>query len=82
MIEELENINEQAIEDDEITKGAVIEALTDLIRDAKGNDFDLIFDDADDFTSYEETDFTDLDYSNNLKKDLTYILNLSYIVII
>jgi len=62
MIAELENINEQATNDDEIGKEAIIDALTDLIREAKGNDMDLIFDDADDFGSYEETDFSDLEY--------------------
>ena len=60
LIEELENINEQAINDDEIDKDAIIEALTDVIRDAKGNDMDLIFEDLDDFDSYQETDFSSL----------------------
>ena len=60
LIEELENINEQAINDEEIDKDAIIEALTDVIRDAKGNDMDLVFDDLDDFDSYQETDFSSL----------------------
>jgi len=60
LIEELENINEQAINDDEIGKDAIIEALTDVIRDAKGNDMDLIFEDLEDFDSYQETDFSSL----------------------
>ena len=60
IIEELENINEQAINDDEIGKDAIIEALTDVIRDAKGNDMDLVFDDLDDFDSHQETDFSSL----------------------
>ncbi len=60
IIAELENINEQAINDEEIDKDAIIEALTDVIRDAKGNDMDLIFEDLEDFDSYQETDFSSL----------------------
>ena len=60
LIAELENINEQAINDDEIGKDAIIEALTDVIRDAKGNDMDLIFEDLEDFDSFQETDFSSL----------------------
>ena len=60
IIAELENINEQAINDEEIDKDAIIEALTDVIRDAKGNDMDLIFEDLDDFDSFQETDFSSL----------------------
>jgi len=60
IIEEIENITEQAINDDEIEKDAIIEALTDVLRDAKGNDMDLVFEDLDDFDSYQETDFSSL----------------------
>ena len=60
IIEELENIIEQASNDEEIEKDAIMEALTDVVRDAKGNDMDLIFEDLDDFNSYEETDFSSL----------------------
>jgi hypothetical protein len=60
IIAELENINEQAINDEEIDKDAIIEALTDVIRDAKGNDMDLVFEDLDDFDSFQETDFSSL----------------------
>ena len=60
LIEEIENITEQAINDDEIEKDAIIEALTDVIRDAKGNDMDLVFEDLDDFDSFQETDFSSL----------------------
>ena len=60
IIAEIENITEQAINDDDIGKDAIIEALTDVIRDAKGNDMDLVFEDLDDFDSYEETDFSSL----------------------
>ena len=65
IIAELDNIIEQASSDDEIGKEAVVEALQDVVRDAKGNDMDLIFEDEDEFGSYEETDFSslaDLDY--------------------
>ena len=62
IIAELENIIDQASADDEISKESMLDALTDVVRDAKGNDMDLIFDDADDFTSYEEPDFSNLDY--------------------
>jgi len=60
IIAEIENITEQAINDDEIGKDAIVEALTDVIRDAKGNDMDLVFEDLDDFDSYQETDFSSL----------------------
>ena len=60
IIEELDNIIEQASSDDEIGKESILEALTDVIRDAKGNDMDLIFEDEDEFGSYEETDFSSL----------------------
>ena len=60
IIEELENIIEQASVDEEIEKDAIIEALTDVIRDAKGNDMDLVFEDLEDFDSYQETDFSSL----------------------
>ena len=60
IIEELDNIIEQASSDDEIGKQSILEALTDVVRDAKGNDMDLIFEDLDDFDSYEETDFSSL----------------------
>ena len=60
MIEELENIIEQASNDEEIEKDAIMEALIDVVRDAKGNDMDLVFEDLDDFDSYQETDFSSL----------------------
>ena len=60
IIEELDNIIEQASSDEEIGKKSILEALTDVVRDAKGNDMDLIFEDEDEFGSYEETDFSSL----------------------
>ena len=66
IIAEIENITEQAINDDEIGKDAIVEALTDVIRDAKGNDMDLVFVDLDDFDSYQETVFSSLADLENL----------------
>ena len=60
IIEELDNIIEQASSDEEIGKQSILEALTDVVRDAKGNDMDLIFEDEDEFGSFEETDFSSL----------------------
>ena len=60
IIAELNNIIEQASSDDELGKESILEALTDVVRDAKGNDMDLIFEDEDEFGSYEETDFSSL----------------------
>ena len=60
MIEELENIMDQASNDDDIGKDSILEALTDVVRDAKGNDMDLVFEDLDEFDTYEETDFSSL----------------------
>ena len=60
IIEEIENFMEQASADDDIGKDSILEALTDVVRDAKGNDMDLIFEDLDDFDSYQETDFSSL----------------------
>jgi len=60
MIAELKNINEQAINDDEIGKESIIEALTDLIREADGGEIDYLFEDNDNYGSYEDTDFSDL----------------------
>ena len=62
VIEELKNIKEQAVNDEEIGKNSVLEAITDIIHDAGdgGLDFDMDFDD-DHFSSFEETDFTKLE---------------------
>ena len=60
IIEELENIMEQASADDDINKDSILDALTDVIRDAKGNDMNIIFDGEDDFGSYEDVDFSSL----------------------
>ena len=66
IVDELKNIKEQATNDEEIGKGSILEAITDIIHDAGGNelDFDMINDDEH-YSSFEETDFSslaDLDY--------------------
>ena len=48
------------------TKDSILEAITDLIHDAGGNDgFDFSFEDEDHYGSFEQTDFSslaDMDY--------------------
>ena len=60
IIEELENIMDQASADDEIGKESVLDALTDVIRDAKGADMNFTFDGEDEFGYNEEVDFSSL----------------------
>ena len=60
IIEELENIMDQASNDDEIGKDSILEALTDVIRDVKGTDMNFTFDGEDNFSSYEDVDFSSL----------------------
>jgi hypothetical protein len=60
IIEELENIMDQASADDEIGKESILDALTDIIRDAKGTDMNFTFDGEDDFGYNTETDFSSL----------------------
>ena len=60
IIEELNNIIEQASSDDEIGKESMLEALTDVVRDAKGDDLDFSVEDEDHFGAFEETDFSSL----------------------
>ena len=65
IIEELDNIIEQASSDEEIGKQSILEALTDVVRDAKGDDLDFSVEEEDHFGSFEETDFSslaDMDY--------------------
>ena len=62
IILELENVVEQSTNDEEIGKESVVDALTDLIRDIKGNDMDFVFEDDNHYGSFEETDFGELDY--------------------
>ena len=51
IIAELENIIEQASSDDEIGKESMLEALTDVVRDAKGDDLDFHIEDEDHYDS-------------------------------
>ena len=60
VIDELKNIKEQASNDDEITKGSIIEAITDIIHDVEGTEYDFIVGDDEEYMSYEEPDFTKL----------------------
>ena len=60
IIEEIENILDQAIDDDEIGKESILEALQDVVRDAKGDSLDFDMEDDDHFNSWQETDFSSL----------------------
>ena len=60
IIEELENIIEQSADDELIEKDAIMEALIDVVRDAKGTDMNFTFDGEDGFGSYEDVDFSSL----------------------
>ena len=61
IIEEIENILDQSIDDDEIEKESILEALKDVVRDAKGADsLDFNMEDDDHFSSWQETDFSSL----------------------
>ena len=60
MIEELENILQQATDDNDIGKESILDALTDVVRDAKGTDMNFTFDGEDDFGYNTETDFSSL----------------------
>ena len=61
IIAELQNIKEQAVNEEGVSKDSIVEAITDLIHDAGGNDgFDFSYDE-DHYESFEETDFTQLE---------------------
>ena len=60
IIEEIENIMDQASADDDIGKDSILEALTDVVRDAKGDTLDFDMEDDDHFGSFQETDFSSL----------------------
>ena len=60
MIEEIENILEQASDDSEIGKESILEALQDVVRGAKGDSLDFDIEDDDHFGSWQETDFSSL----------------------
>ena len=66
IIAELENIIDQASDDDEISKESMLDALTDVVRDAKGADsLDFDVEDDDHFGSWQETDFSSLSDMEN-----------------
>ena len=66
IIAELENIIDQASDDDEISKESMLDALTDVVRDAKGADsLDFDMEDDDHFGSWQETDFSSLSDMEN-----------------
>ena len=62
IIAQLKNIKEQAINDDDITKDSVVEAIEDIITDCKDNSMDFSYDNEDHYGAFEvETDFTKLE---------------------
>ena len=63
IVEELKNIREQATNHDDIGKGSILEAITDLIHDASGDGYDFEYEDEDNYESFQETDFTKLEVS-------------------
>ena len=65
IIEELDNILDQAIDDDGIGKESILEALKDVVRDAKGDSLDFDMEDDDHFGSWQETDFSSLSDLDN-----------------
>ena len=65
IVAELENIIDQASNDEEIGKESILEALQDVVRDSKGDGLDFEVEDEDHFDSFEQTDFSslaDMDY--------------------
>ena len=60
LLDELDNVVEQGSNDEKITKVSVINAITELGRDCRGDDMDFMFDDEDHYDSFEETDFSGL----------------------
>ena len=61
LLDELENVIEQGSNDENITKVSVITAITDLVREFRGDDLDFMFESDDHYDSFEETDFTKLE---------------------
>ena len=63
ILAELQNIKEQAVNEDGITKDSILEAITDLIHDVGGNDGldGFNFTDEDGlYDTFENIDFTEL----------------------
>ena len=65
IIEEIENILDQATDDDEIEKESILDALKDVVRDAKGDSLDFDMENDDHFESWQETDFSSLSDLDN-----------------
>ena len=65
IIAEINNIIEQASSDDEIGKESMLEALTDVVRDARGDSLDFDMEDEDHYGSWQETDFSSLSELEN-----------------
>ena len=65
IIEEIENILDQATDDAEIGKESILDALQDVVRDAKGDSLDFDMEDEDHFSSWQETDFSSLSDLDN-----------------
>ena len=65
IIEEIENILDQATDDTEIRKESILEALQDVVRDAKGDSLDFDMEDDDHFGSWQETDYSSLSDMEN-----------------
>ena len=61
IIDELKNIKEQALNDEQITKSSIIEAISDIIHDVEGTEYDFVVGDDDHYGSFEEPDFTKLE---------------------
>ena len=62
ILAELQNIKEQAVNEDGITKDSILEAITDLIHDVGGNDGldGFNFTDEGLYDTFENIDFTEL----------------------
>jgi hypothetical protein len=63
ILAELQNIKEQAVNEEGITKDSILEAITDLIHDVGGNDGldGFNFTDEDGlYDTFENIDFTEL----------------------
>ena len=63
ILAELQNIKEQAVNEEGITKDSILEAITDLIHDVGGNDGLDGFNFTDDdglYDTFESIDFTEL----------------------
>ena len=63
ILAELQNIKEQAVNEEGVTKNSIVEAITDLIHDVGGNDGldGFNFTDEDGlYDTFENIDFTEL----------------------